>query len=202
MKNWKKLLAITTILAVTVLGCTTEEKDSSEVALKKNGENTKLISTSDILGLEFEVNEAISQNDLGLGTDYLCILKEINGKTKVSIAKKGGQIAAGEEIALMNTAKIAGLTFTKILTNMEMEAKAIGSSKRSGETLLGDFDESGKIDIFDFNGFKNNYGSTNAKYDIGPAEKGTSVEWQDIYAFANQDGKVDLADPMGKLLLL
>ncbi len=91
------------------------------------------------------------------------------------------------EVRDSNT-QLIGVTFTG------------GIIEIGGPKLLGDFDESGKVDLVDFINFARNYGSAigdgkyDELYDIAPAEDHYDEGWVGIYDKCEPDGKVDLLD--------
>lgn len=84
-------------------------------------------------------------------------------------------------------------TFSKAMKKAFKAAEKRGSRATTEDALLGDFSGDNVVDIMDFKLFKENYGSTLAKYDIAPATVGSGT-YADIYSKCTPDGSVGLLD--------
>ncbi|NLK63198.1 MAG: hypothetical protein GX287_07040 [Fusobacteria bacterium] len=192
MKNIKKFLLLTTLIVALFASCQSDNKDEfNSVYVNKD---KKLVAKEAILGVEFEIKGEYENIDIN--SDYLYISNVNNGNTTVAIAKKGEDINIGDVILDLSFATNAEIVLKDVITESKMEKAVLNSGKfkRAGETLLGDFNNDEKIDIFDFNIFKENYNKTGTNIcDIAPATKGTG-NWASLYAFSTPDAIVNASD--------
>lgn len=193
MKNWKKFLIFAALASSLLVGaCTESGNEKEKVSLDKKG---KLIATENILGVEVEIEGEVTE--LKISDEYIFVSSFQDGKTVLSIVKKGSKISAGEEIADFGNITGKNIVLRQIIGEGEIEKAALesGKLKRAGEKLLGDFNNDETIDLMDFNLLKQNFGKTGSNVcDIAPAVKGSAAGWESIYAFSTPDSKVDLQD--------
>lgn len=205
----KKMLIPIMIISLMVSGCFAskeiKEDSGKGVVIERNSEGTVIVKASEeFSAASFEISSEIDTNNIVTEVDKLKMTKVSNGKSYIDIVDTDTPIKKGEKIF-----EIKGCSLKlqiKILNsiteeNYEKELNKLYSSTlkkgvRAGTTdeLLGDFDGNKKVDIVDFNTFKENYNSNNSIYDIAPAVKGSAEPYLNVYSKRTPDGIVDLLD--------
>lgn len=204
-----KKAAIVFIISIALMfsGCFGKNgNDTIEkgVTVVSSGDRTIVLANSEVWGAAIELNKEIKESDIITEVDKMKIVRIIDGKTLVDIVDIDGGIAAGDKIFEIKSkdteikAKLKdALKYNEFDAKMvkelnEVEKKGVRTSNT--DVLLGDFDSNNKVDLLDFQEFKNSYGVYNLKYDIAPATKGTTDKFNGIYSKSAPDGVMDLFD--------
>lgn len=201
MKNRvTKALLLAIIFIIGLAGCIKEENKNNTnlFTITTIEENTKIIVKENVAAAEFVINGEISQDIIKAGPNSLRIVRYANGNTLVAVAAVKDEAQKGEIfLEVGKRADIAVVNSIKSLEEIDVKG-----TKRIGETLLGDINGSGAVDVQDFSKFVAGYGKSTgdtgfeANADIYPSTKGAAgTEWADIYCVKGTlNGSVDLFD--------
>ncbi len=204
------LISLSIILIVLVLtGCFCIVKKWSNidirVTLEKNITLT-VYTQKKMDSIKIVIDKIIPRENIDENNDLLFIYKERDGKTELSFAGVGESIPKDFELMTI-TGYFPDITSLNIETESfvipDDSEDSYDSMSGSGDLdvpyLLGDFNFSGKVDIFDFTEFVDVFGEA-SKYDVLFDLGGTALkepgwgEWSDFFNKANPDGKIDFID--------
>ena len=201
----KKQAVFLLITAMIIGGCFGTNTNSSGdkgsgVVLVREDARIRVIAEDEIAGGSFVIDKAIESDSILVEADKMKIVKVVDGKTYVSIVDVDAPSVEGdklfeikncsEKVTVELSESVNEGNFEKTMKKAYKNAEKKGCRATTTEKLLGDFNNSGTVDITDFLAFKANYNSTTALYDIAPAEMGT----KDYYSICTPDGSVGLLD--------
>jgi hypothetical protein len=174
-----------------------------EVAFETKFDDNSMvfILRSEADAIELLIDKALDMSTIIVPYNYLKIIKHVDGKTLIALAKTSKMIR-GEEIL-----RIRGMNETDLISSFKIW-DINGSYYESNGTepkLLGDFTGDGQVEGFDFIPFAQSYGNAvgspgyNEIYDISslenPASKSYTGIWAKIYSQeGTADGKIDGPD--------
>ncbi|MGM0508145.1 MAG: alpha-amylase family glycosyl hydrolase [Fusobacteriota bacterium] len=209
MKRLKGGMLLFLAVIFLFIGCfkNNNEENINVKGVRVLKENGKINIYSDLdeslLGLEVTIDRKIKEKDLMMEAGYLDITNIKNEKTEMALVKLEDAINKGDKIfSVSNISGNVSIKVSKQSTQDEFDnIESILKNKRSDvpNILLGDFTNSGRVELEDLNlfcqSFKSQKGETryNSNYDIYPAQKGIG-DWGNIYSVVNPDDKVDLKD--------
>ncbi len=196
-----RYFALVFLMAILLSGCYINHYEENGVETKFDKDGIVFILRSKADAIELLIDEKIDFSTLVVPDGYLKIVKYVNEKTLIALAK-GSKINHGEEIL-----RIEGLAEQNLITLIKTWNidDIYHESNGTDPELLGDFTGDGQVEGFDFIPFAQSYGNAlgspayEAIYDMSslekPASKGFSGIWGKIYSQVGvPDGKIDGPD--------
>ena len=198
----KKLGILWLLMTLFFTGCFNDGKkddSGSGVALERRNNEVIVSAVKNTQGLELLVSGVVTSDMITTEVDKMVMTRIEGEKTRVLVARLDGTILKGEEIIKIISKENIKIDLIQSYDSEEFDRKNSSELKKALtkgvrastiEELLGDFNQNGKVDLTDFEMFKNNYAGTDLTYDIAPAVKGSN----DIYSVRTPDGKIDILD--------
>ena len=198
----KKLGIFLLLMTLFFTGCFNDGKkddSGSGVALERRNNEVIVSAVKNTQGLELLVSGVVTSDMITTEVDKMVMTRIEGEKTRVLVARLDGTILKGEEIIKIISKENIKIDLIQSYDSEEFDRKNSSELKKALtkgvrastiEELLGDFNQNGKVDLTDFEMFKNNYAGTDLTYDIAPAVKGSN----DIYSVRTPDGKIDILD--------
>jgi hypothetical protein len=188
-------------MAILLSGCYIKPYEENGVETKFADDDIVFILRSKADAIELLIDEKIDFSTVVVPDGYLKIVKYVNEKTLIALAK-GSEINRGEEILRIEGLEEENLiTLIKIWDIDDIYYESNGTDPK----LLGDFTGDGQVEGFDFIPFAQSYGNAlgapgyEAIYDMSslenPASKAFSGIWGKIFSQEGvSDGKIDGPD--------
>ena len=196
-----RYFAFVVLMAILLSGCYIKPYEENGVETKFADDDIVFILRSKADAIELLIDEKIDFSTVVVPDGYLKIVKYVNEKTLIALAK-GSEINRGEEILRIEGLEEENLiTLIKIWDIDDIYYESNGTDPK----LLGDFTGDGQVEGFDFIPFAQSYGNAlgapgyEAIYDMSslenPASKAFSGIWGKIFSQEGvSDGKIDGPD--------
>ncbi len=196
-----RYFAFVLLMAILLSGCYVKPYEENGVETKFDNNDIVFILRYEADAIELLIDETIDFSALLVPDDYLKIVKYVNEKTLIALAK-GSKMNPGEEVL-----RIEGLEKQNLITSIKLWDidDIYHESNGTDPELLGDFTGDGQVEGFDFIAFAQSYGNAlgspgyEASHDMSSLEnrasKAFSGIWAKIYSQEGvPDGKIDGPD--------
>jgi len=196
-----RYFAFVLLMAILLSGCYVKPYEENCVETKFDNDDIVFILRYEADAIELLIDEKIDFSTVAVPDGYLKIVKYVNEKTLIALAK-GSKMNPGEEVL-----RIEGLEKQNLITSINLwDIDDIYHESNGTEPeLLGDFTGDGQVEGFDFIAFAQSYGNAlgspgyEASHDMSslenPASKAFSGIWAKIYSQEGvPDGKIDGPD--------
>lgn len=189
-----RYFAFVLLMAILLSGCYVKPYEENGVETKFDNNDIVFILRYEADAIELLIDEKIDFSTVAVPDGYLKIVKYVNEKTLIALAK-GTKMNQGEEVL-----RIEGLEKQNLITSIKLwDIDDIYHESNGTEPeMLGDFTGDGQVEGFDFIPFAQSYGNAlgspgyEAIYDMSssenPASKAFSGIWAKIYS---QEGVPD-----------
>lgn len=193
IKIFRNMLVVV-VLGILMSSCSVKIQQEKMYEAWSDDSDTVFALRVEADAVELYINTVIEQSAILVPADYFAVIKYIDGRTLVALAK-ATRMTVGEEIL-----RVRGLKEEDEISRFRIWVAQDSYQESNGDDpeLLGDFNGDGQVEGEDFRSFARSYGTAfgfpgyDDSCDMNSATKPFSGVWTNIYCQKGiPDGKID-----------